>query len=57
MCDLVRDAVRISPKSLVSIRFSSFFVVFTALITVYILDTNSQHRLDNIRCSQPLAHL
>ena len=57
MCDLVRDAVRICPfpTSLVSIRLP--FLSCIALIMVYMLGTNSQRRLDSIRCSQPLAHL
>ena len=53
MCDLVRDAVCIFPTSLVSIWFP--FLSCTALIMVYMLETNSNRWLDNIRCS--LTHL
>ena len=50
----MRDAVRLSLQNHLS-RFGSRLSC-TALIMVYILETNFQCQLNNIRCSQSLAH-
>ena len=56
MCDLVCDAVRISPAFPTPLVWFQFLSC-AALIMVYVLETNSQCWLNNIRYSQALARL